>query len=69
MVQYEGEEYLTPVEAASLLGVTRRTLDRYADDKRIRKYRRGFRNNIVYKRSDVEQLRREIESVHPVDEE
>lgn len=68
MVQYEGEEYLTPAEAASLLGVTRRTLDRYADDKRIRKYRRGFRA-IVFKRSDVEQLKREIESVHPVDEE
>jgi len=67
MVTYGDEEYLTPQEASKLLGVTRRTLDRYAEEKRIAKYRKGF-HNIVFKRSDVERLKQELEEIKPVDD-
>lgn len=60
------EEYMTADEACDILGVTRRTLDRYADTGRIRKYRRGIRN-VVFKRSDVENLKQELEEVRPID--
>jgi excisionase family DNA binding protein len=66
-VHNEGE-YVTADEACNILGVTRRTLDRYADAGRIRKYRRGIRN-VVFRRIDVERLRRELEEVRPIDEE
>jgi len=67
MVKHDNEEYLTPDEACGLLKVTRRTLDRYADDKRIQKYRRGIRN-IVYLRTDVERLKKELQDIKPVDD-
>jgi excisionase family DNA binding protein len=65
--QGEGE-YVTADEACNILGVTRKTLDRYAKAGRIRKYRRGIRN-VVFKRADVERLKRELEDIRPVDNE
>ena len=59
-------EYVTADEACDILGVTRRTLDRYADAGRIRKYRRGIRN-VVFRRIDVERLKRELEEVRPIE--
>lgn len=56
------EEYLSTEEACAILGVSRRTLERYADAGRIKKYRRGLRN-VVYKRSEVERLRDELSEV------
>ncbi|MBE3559049.1 MAG: helix-turn-helix domain-containing protein, partial [Ktedonobacteraceae bacterium] len=44
MAGRDGDEYLTADEACTILGVTRRTLDRYAESGRIQKYRRGIRN-------------------------
>ena len=60
-------EYVTADEACGILGVTRRTLDRYADAGRIRKYRRGIRN-VVFRRADVERLKRELEEIRPLDD-
>ncbi|GAC1468041.1 MAG: hypothetical protein PVS3B3_30800 [Ktedonobacteraceae bacterium] len=68
MVKYEDEEYLTADEACSILGVTRRTLERYVSTGRIEKYRRGIRN-VVFKRVDVENLKRELEDVRPAGKE
>jgi excisionase family DNA binding protein len=59
-------EYITAEEACGILGVTRRTLDRYVDAGRIRKYRRGIRN-VVFRHVDVERLKRELEEVRPID--
>ena len=63
-----GGEYVTADEACNILGVTRRTLDRYADAGHIRKYRRGIRN-VVFRRVDVEKLKQELEEVRPIHDE
>ena len=63
-----GGEYVTADDACDILGVKRRTLDRYVDAGRIQKYRRGIRS-VVFKRVDVERLKRELEEVRPVDDE
>jgi excisionase family DNA binding protein len=68
MAGLDGGEYVTADEACGILGVTRRTLDRYADTGRIRKYRRGIRN-VVFRRADVERLKRELEEIRPLDDE
>lgn len=69
MIRYDDEEYLTAEEACAVLGVKRRTLERYAEGKkkRIQKYKRGLRS-VVFKRSDVLRLKQELEEVKPVDE-
>jgi len=68
MTSQSNEEYLTPEEACALLGISRRTLERYADAGRIRKYRRGIRN-VFFKRSEVERLRDNLSQIRPEDEE
>ena len=68
MVSHNEGEYVTADEACNILGVTRRTLDRYADTGRIKKYRRGIRN-VVFRRADVERLKRELEEVRPIEDE
>ncbi len=57
MTQKEGNErYLTTKEACDFLGVTRRTLERYAEQGRITRYRRGITRNVYYKQSELERL-------------
>jgi excisionase family DNA binding protein len=68
MFNHSGGEYLTPEEACAILGVSRRTLERYANAGRIRKYRRGIRN-VFFRRSEVERLRDELSEIRPEDEE
>lgn len=63
MTQHKGEEYLSPEEASSALGVSRRTLERYAKDGRIQRYRRGMR--VLFKREDVDQLRQRLDEPQP----
>lgn len=67
MATYDNEEYLTTEGACALLGVSRRTLERYTNAGRIKKYRRGIRN-VVYKRSEVENLKNELLEVRFEDE-
>ncbi len=68
MTTYDNDEYLTTEEACAVLGVSRRTLERYTDAGRIRKYRRGIRN-VVYKRSEVENLKNNLSEIRSEDEE
>lgn len=68
MTTYDNDEYLTTEEACVVLGVSRRTLERYTDAGRIRKYRRGIRN-VVYKRSEVENLKNNLSEIRSEDEE
>lgn len=56
MTKQEGQEYLTPDEACKHLGVSRRTLERYVEDKRITKYRRGITRQVFFKRSELDAL-------------
>ncbi len=53
LTQQDNEEYLTPDEAATYVGVTRRTLERYVDNKLIKKYRRGIKREIFFKKSEL----------------
>ncbi len=59
------EEFMTIEEASARLGISRRTLERYTQNGRIRRYRRGIR--VYYKRSDVERLSKELEEYRPED--
>jgi excisionase family DNA binding protein len=67
MTTQSNEDYLTPEGASAVLGVSRRTLERYADAGRIRKYRRGIRN-VFFKRSEVEKLRDDLSQIRPEDD-
>lgn len=53
LTQQDNEEYLTPDEASTYVGVTRRTLERYVDNKLIKKYRRGIKREIFFKKSEL----------------
>jgi excisionase family DNA binding protein len=64
MINKDNEEYLTTEEACAILRVSRRTIERYTNAGRIKKYRRGIRN-VVYKRSEVEKLRDELLTIRP----
>ncbi len=64
MINKDDEEYLTTEEACAILGVSRKTIERYTNAGRIKKYRRGIRN-VVYKRSEVEKLRDDLLTVRP----
>ena len=54
MIQHGKDDFMTAEEGAALLGVSRRTLERYVDQYHIQKYKIG--NRTVYKRSDIEKL-------------
>jgi citrate synthase len=53
-----GEEYLTVDEAAGRLGVKPATLYAYVSRGVLRSYRQGMRRQRLYRRADVEALRR-----------
>jgi excisionase family DNA binding protein len=59
------EEFMTIEEASARLGIARRTLERYTQNGRIRRYRRGIR--VYYRRDDVERLAQELEEYTPDD--
>jgi excisionase family DNA binding protein len=59
------EEFMTIEEASARLGIARRTLERYTQNGRIRRYRRGIR--VYYRRDDVERLAKELEEYTPDD--
>jgi excisionase family DNA binding protein len=58
MVVIGGEEYLTVDEAAGRLGVKPATLYAYVSRRILRSYRQGMRRQRLYRRVDVDALRR-----------
>lgn len=58
MVVIAGEEYLTVDEAAARLGVKPATLYAYVSRGVLRSYREGTRRQRLYRRVDVDGLRR-----------
>lgn len=50
----EDNEYTSRLDAAEMLSVSKRTLDRYADTGRLRRYRRLGR--VFYKTEDLRAL-------------
>jgi len=64
----EHSEYLTIEDAAEFLGKSRRTLERYVEQGRITRYRRGLLRNVYFKRTDVESLKASFSEYHPDNE-
>lgn len=60
------EEFMTIEEASARLRIARRTLERYTQNGRIRRYRRGIR--VYYRREDVERLAEELQEYKPEDD-
>jgi excisionase family DNA binding protein len=58
MVVIGGEEYLSVDEAVARLGVKPATLYAYVSRGVLRSYRQGMRRQRLYRRADVEALRR-----------
>lgn len=58
MIVLDGEEYLTGVEAARLLGIKRETLYAYVSRGVLRSYRQGIKRQRLYRRAEVESLLR-----------
>lgn len=56
LTQTDGKEFLTPQEACEYLGVSRSTLERYAETGRITKYRRGIRREVFFKKEELDRL-------------
>ena len=54
----DGEEFLTVDEAARLLGVKAATLYAYVSRGVLRSYREGTKRQRLYRRAEVEALRR-----------
>jgi excisionase family DNA binding protein len=63
MTQHGGEDFLSPEDASSVLGISRRTLERYVKDGRIQRYK--LRMRVLFKRRDVEELHRLMEVPQP----
>ncbi len=60
------ETDMTPEEASALLGVSRRTLERYVDTGRISKHHHG--KHAFYHRSEIERLKDDLSRIYPLDE-
>jgi excisionase family DNA binding protein len=58
-------EYLDGAEAAALLGVKKATLYAYVSRGLLRSYKQGIGRSRLYRRSDVEALRKVRPSVEP----
>lgn len=69
MTQQNGQEYIEIQEAADALGITRKTLEKHANARRIQKYRRGLRNQVFYKREDIDALKDWLFTIRPEDNE
>ena len=52
------DDFITSQEACKRLNVSSRTLERYARDGLLKKYRRKIGREVFYKRSEVEDLLR-----------
>jgi excisionase family DNA binding protein len=55
-VEMDGEIFLTTAEACQAIGISRDTLNRYVQEGRIKRYKRGVMRNAYYKRSDVDRI-------------
>jgi len=65
LVNMQGEkEFMTTEEAREHLNVSARTLERYARDGLLKKYRRKVGREVFYKRAEVEDLLR----IQPVED-
>lgn len=69
MTQQNGQEYMEIQEAARVLGITRKTLEKHAEARGIQKYRRGLRNKIFFRREDIDALKDWLFTIRPDEDE
>lgn len=69
MTQQNGQEYMEIQEAARVLGITRKTLEKHAEARGIQKYRRGLRNQIFFRREDIDALKDWLFTIRPDEDE
>ena len=60
------KEYLLVKQAAELLGVSANTIRAWAETGKLPEYRHPVNNYRLFKRTDVEQLLKQIENPIPV---
>ena len=58
MIEIQGEPYLSAAEACELLGVKPATLYAYVSRGILKSYRQGTKRRRLYRRAEVEALRR-----------
>jgi excisionase family DNA binding protein len=58
MTKQGDDDFITSQEACERLNVSSRTIERYARDGLLKKYRRRIGREVFYKRSEVEDLLR-----------
>lgn len=61
----ESRQWVTRTHAAEMLGVTTQTVDRYAREGRLARYKVGTGRFTRYRIEDVEELRRALTEVRP----
>lgn len=67
MTQQDGQEYIEIQEAANELGVNRKTLEKHAQERGIQRYKRGLRNQVFYRREDIEALKDWLYRIRPAE--
>lgn len=65
MTQQDGQEFIEIQEAADALGITRKTLERHAKKRNIQRYQRGLRNQVFFRREDIDALRDWLYTIKP----
>lgn len=65
MTQQDGQDFIEVQEAAESLGINRKTLERHAQKRGIQRYQRGLRNQVFFKKEDIEALRDWLYTIKP----
>lgn len=69
MTQQDGQDFIEIKEAAQALGITRKTLEKHAKERGIQKFQRGLRNQIFFRKEDIEVLKDWLYRIKPVQDE
>jgi excisionase family DNA binding protein len=54
--EIDGVIYLSTKEACRVIGVSRETLNRYVNDGRIKRFKRGITGNALYREDAAQEL-------------
>jgi excisionase family DNA binding protein len=65
LAEQNGQEFVEIEEAAKLLNVSRKTLDKHAKAHDVQRYKGGLRNKVYFRRQDVEMLRDQMYTIKP----
>lgn len=62
-----GQEYVFSFAACKSLGVTSHALTKHAQERGIQRYKRGLRNQVFYRREDIEALKDWLFRIRPAE--